>query len=504
MIEKCRINKLPITQNKKLMSEWSHAKNDAAGIMPDTLLSGSHKRVWWLCAKCGYEWQSAVNKRAVVKHKCPACVGQALHEGYNDLSTRHPELAHEWDIKKNKLSPNGVIAGSMKKAWWKCRKCGYCWEAKICSRVNGRGCPACTNQIVWKNHNDLKSVFPDIAADWDTKRNDTGADGVVFGSSKKVWWRCKRCGHQWSATVVSRTAGGNGCPKCANRFQTSFQEQAVFYYISRYCPDAVNRGTDILDNKTELDIYIPSLKVGIEYDGQKWHSGKSALALEKRKYKQCKVAGITLCRIRESKVDNNTCDILIYCGYRQGKYGALDGAICQLFSVLKIEHEEDIDTARDSKAIYEQYYAYLKENSLASKFPEIAAEWDGIRNGTITPSMVFPRAGGKYWWKCKKCGYNWEARVADRTSKRRKGCPVCAGKVIWKGYNDLATKYPELIEKWNLKMNDGIKPDEVNPHSRKKVWWVDARGEEYELRICTEVQRCLKLRAETRRRRKVS
>ena len=70
-----RNNKQLVTDNELLMVEWNYERNNAENISPNGLLAGSHKRVWWKCDKCGYEWQSAVNKRAIGRHKCPACVG---------------------------------------------------------------------------------------------------------------------------------------------------------------------------------------------------------------------------------------------------------------------------------------------------------------------------------------------------------------------------------------------------------------------------------------------
>ena len=463
-----RNNKQLVTDNELLMVEWNYERNNAENISPNGLLAGSHKRVWWKCDKCGYEWQSAVNKRAIGRHKCPACVGQALHKGSNDLATQHLELVPEWDYGKNHCKPDEVISGSGKEAWWKCKKCGYEWKAKIRDRSSGHGCPACVNQVVWKGHNDLATVFPDIAAEWNKERNKIDASEVVFGSAKKAWWKCSRCGHQWNAAIVSRTTNGNGCPKCASRLQTSFQEQAMFYYLSHSFDDAESRFVGALDDGTELDIYIPSLKVGVEYDGQNWHSSERALTLERRKYQNCKAAGITLYRVREDEASENTCDISILCDYKRGHYDALTEAIRQLFSALKVE--QDVDVARDAQVIREQYYNYLKGNSLAQIFPEVAIEWNEEKNGGITPSMVFAKTGEKFWWKCKKCGYEWRARVADRTSRRQRGCPACANKTVWVGHNDLATKYPELCKEWDYEKNEAL-PSEITPGCNRKFWW---------------------------------
>ena len=66
----------------------------------------------------------------------------------------------------------------------------------------------------------------------------------------------------------------------------SFPEQAVYFYIKKAFPDAINSYKDIFDNRMELDIYIPSIKVGIEYDGAKWHKDDT-LDKERTKYHIC-------------------------------------------------------------------------------------------------------------------------------------------------------------------------------------------------------------------------
>lgn len=76
----------------------------------------------------------------------------------------------------------------------------------------------------------------------------------------------------------------------------SVPEIIVFYYVSRFFPDAVKLSAgDFLGR--EIDIYIPSIRLGIEYDGVVWHRDKSERDEEKGIL--CKKAGIRLIRIRE-------------------------------------------------------------------------------------------------------------------------------------------------------------------------------------------------------------
>ena len=63
--------------------------------------------------------------------------------------------------------------------------------------------------------NDLATLRPEIAEEWDLEMNPgIRPDDVTCGSEKKIWWRCKE-GHSWQAKVYSRTEG-SGCPVCAN------------------------------------------------------------------------------------------------------------------------------------------------------------------------------------------------------------------------------------------------------------------------------------------------
>jgi hypothetical protein len=65
-----------------------------------------------------------------------------------------------------------------------------------------------------------------------------------------------------------------------------------------------------------------------------------------------------------------------------------------------------------------------KENNLASKYPELSAEWDPERNSDLNPSEFTPHVGKKVWWRCMK-GHSWQATIYNRT-KNKSGCPVCA------------------------------------------------------------------------------
>jgi hypothetical protein len=136
--------------------------------------------------------------------------------GFNDLATRNPSLAAEWHQKRNtSLTPQHVCEFSHHKVWWQCEE-GHYWRATIANRSNGTDCPHCANKIVTAGYNDLETLRPDIAKQWDkTKNEELTAAMVTIGSNTKVWWTCGR-GHSYFSPVVARTHG-RGCPYCAHK-----------------------------------------------------------------------------------------------------------------------------------------------------------------------------------------------------------------------------------------------------------------------------------------------
>ncbi|MCD4771710.1 DEAD/DEAH box helicase family protein [archaeon] len=128
-----------------------------------------------------------------------------------------PELAAEYMAPpKNLLPAEDVVAGTNKKVWWKCSKCGY--ERKISgnSRIKRKkGCLACVGRVVTENNN-LSVTHPELAREYMAPpKNKLPANEVLAGTNDKVWWKCLKCGHEWKAAGNNR-ARGKGCPKWRN------------------------------------------------------------------------------------------------------------------------------------------------------------------------------------------------------------------------------------------------------------------------------------------------
>ena len=127
------------------------------------------------------------------------------------------------------------------------------------------------------------------------------------------------------------------------------------------------------------------------------------------------------------------------------------------------------------------------ENDLASVFPELAKQWHPSRNGTLRPEQVVPGTHRKVWWRCEK-GHEWQASVASRASGGS-GCPVCSGKQVLPGDNDLASIVPGIAAQWHPEKNGPLIPSQVTVSSNRKVWWRCEKGHTYAATISARVFR---------------
>ena len=165
----------------ELINEWHPNRNGS--LSPENFTAGSHKKIVWKCPKGDdHIWTASINKRAQRGDGCPACSGHKVVPS-NCLATTHPKLVKQWHPDKNEnLTPEGFIAGSKKKVWWKCKtgRIDHVWPATIEKRAKyNQGCPYCTLTPQSKQELiitfELKTLFESI----NPKGFKTQLDGVL-------------------------------------------------------------------------------------------------------------------------------------------------------------------------------------------------------------------------------------------------------------------------------------------------------------------------------------
>lgn len=314
--------------------------------------------------------------------------------GINDLKTLFPGVAlqaYGWD-------PSTVRFGSGLKKEWKCVR-SHIYEMAVSQRTSKKpqGCPYCSGRRVLKGFNDLQTLYPEIA------KEAYGWDPTTFpkGGTTKVDWICPR-GHIYSAPCNDRTNKQSGCPYCSgNRVLQGFNDlKTKFPDIAEYAEgwDA----TTVLPGCNEERTWICD-------QGHKF---------KRTVYEQ--VAAVNKCK---------------FC-----------------------------PQTRRSKTI-------TGINDLATTHPKIAEEADGWDPREYTPGSNY-----KMEWRCKK-GHPFEQAIQNRTLQGQ-GCPYCSNRYVWKGFNDLQTKFPMIAMEAS-----GWDPSEVLWGSAKSTLWECPKGHIYEATI---------------------
>lgn len=278
------------TTHRELAQEWA----DTRPI--ETVTAGSKYRAMWQCS-LGHKWDAPIHKRTARGDGCRYCSNREVLVGFNDLATTHPDIAAEWvDLQKKETE---VVAGSAYMARWQCAA-GHIWKAKVVWRSRAKaGCPICRNRVVLPGTNDLATTLPLLAAELHDPR--FAPEELVAGSGERVRWKCAKS-HLWFATVKDRATRGTGCPSCYGHVFVSRGETEVADFIRQILPselDVQRSVRSLIDG--ELDIFVPSQNIAVEYNGVFWHSegaGKDR-RYHQKKMAACSAVGIQLIQVWE-------------------------------------------------------------------------------------------------------------------------------------------------------------------------------------------------------------
>jgi len=424
----------------ELAKQWHPTKN--GDLKPTDVTLHSHEKVVWYLPyddpetgkHFDFEWEDYIYNRSRGRG-CPYLVGRRVWPGYNDLATKAPELAKQWHPTKNgDLKPTDVTCGKNKKVFWYLpyddpetgKHFDFEWDDYIYSRARGCGCPYVCGQRVWAGYNDLATKAPELAKQWHPTRNGnlTPAD-VTCGRDKKVWWYLpyddpetgKHFDFEWEDYIYSR-ARGCGCP----------------YLVGRRVWPGYN---DLATKAPEL--------------AKEWHPTKNG---------DLKPTDVTL---------HSNEKVVWYLPYDDPETG----------KHFDFEWEEYIRVRAGGcgcpylvgRRVWPGY------NDLATKAPELAKQWHPTKNGDLKPTDVTCGKNKKVFWYLpyddpetgKHFDFEWEEYINIRAGGC--GCPYVCGQKVWAGYNDLATKAPELAKEWHPTKNGDLKPTDVTLHSNEKVVW---------------------------------
>ena len=218
----------------------------------------------------------------------------------NDEFIREVQLIHHnrYDYSKVKYINNKT------KVCIICTDHGEFWQIPS-DHLNGKGCPQCAGNVRYN-----KDTFVEKAKNIHNDRYDYSKVQYV-NAHTKICIICTEHGEFWQ--TPNNHLNGNGCPLCKNRkigdglrdtvegfIEKSNELNEITNCLKILSPQQRNR--EILRNR-EIDIYIPSIKLGIEYNGLHWHSERLGKGKNYHldKLNKCNEQGIKLIQIFEDE-----------------------------------------------------------------------------------------------------------------------------------------------------------------------------------------------------------
>lgn len=451
--------------SENLIREWHPTKNGA--LEPQMFSAGSNIEVWWL-GQCGHEWKARISKRSL-GHGCIYCSNQKVLSGFNDLKTKNPELAEDWDYDKNMITPQEVLPNSNKAYWWLCKN-GHSWLATVSNRNKGKGCPYCSNRRAWKGYNDLKTVNPKLASEWDYAKNKIKPDDVLPGcNDSSIWWVCS-LGHEWQDSPNHRRSG-RGCPYCSHHKISINQSLAKKYpdllkewdysnnqlnpeeigcfsnkRVSWICASCGYHYRAVIANRTknssgcpvcsnlriikgrnDLATTHPILTSEWDFDNNDLLPTEVGAGSGKSVFWKCMYNHSWRARIAHRAAgggcpDINRADKTYY--LNQNTDRELEHAIISILEFIGVKNPE-VDITRDFNKILSLYRKTVVRNSFKTMYPSYLKEWDYEENPD--PDYIPYNMNIKCSWVCKNCGFKWKAKIYNRV-RLNQGCPACAGK----------------------------------------------------------------------------
>ena len=441
-------------------------------------------------AKASYKWQCARG------HEWVAQAGPIILRGTWCLKCGLQKYTIE-DLRKcavkkggNCLSP--IYKGVKARYRWRCAN-GHEWMATAAPIINrGVWCPGCAHKTSGdklrrssvQRRGSFTSHYPEIVSEWDSERNAIAPDKVPPKSSLKAWWKCHR-GHQWQATIASRTQMRSGCPKCTS--QTSRFELCLFAELKSLYGE-VNWRSKLMG--LECDVYIQPVNLGIEIDGGYWHA--DTLRRDRAKTDGFALAGIGLLRVRDTRLPEIHGHVILF-NNREQPLSVARRVVAWIYEryptpilgdYLKSHHHL-------GKRLYQAMLANLPGpppgQTLVDTHPTVASEWDVVANYPLTPSMFSSGSNFPAFWSCS-CGNFWRANVYSRTALRA-GCPRCGQKksiqrrkeTLLASNRSFAARHPELLYQWACGKNGSADPQLIMAGSQKaRYWWRCERGHEWQ------------------------
>lgn len=320
----------------------------------------------------------------------------------------------------------------------------------------------------------LSETHPELCREWHpTLNGDLTPDNFSAGSHKKIWW-LGRCGHTWESEIASR-AIGRGCAYCSgNKVLKGFND------LESQFPKIAKEWHPTLNGDLKPSEVVAGSKNKAWWLGRCGHTWEASIGSRTKLNRGCGYcSGNALLSGFNDLATTHPELIQQWHPTLNGDLKpseVIGGGHIKYWWLGKCGHEweSSVSNRLRHSCPYCGGNLVLKGfNDLESKFPELCREWHPTKNLPLVPSQINFGTNKPYWW-LGNCGHEWKAIVGNRV--RGAGCSICAGKEVLTGFNDLASRCPELLEEWDYSKNSHLDPTKLISGSREPAWWIGKCG----------------------------
>lgn len=368
--------------------------------------------------------------------RCPECRPNKAYKE-ESLKKKIEELVGD------EYSVVGKFVNARTKIEMKHNKCGHVYKVAPSTFISGSRCPKCFKSVAYSTEEFKRKALEAMGQNY-------CIIGEYNNMNTKIKVKHLVCGSEYEV-LPTNFLRGNGCPTCSSNLQRSLPEEIVAYFVKKYFEIEQGFRPEWLKfesgQKAEIDIWIPSLKIGIEYDGN-LHSQKNKKnndAIKNEIVENTDYCNL-LIRICESKVAH-TQQV-----YKKIKFieahksiaitnlkgvDELELLIKQCIEILGVNNEDiiiDKEVINICKEQIEKYYEEcgkplrpLKMRTRKSNTQEFKRRVEELCAKEYSVLGEYTYALDDILMKHNKCGNEYWVRPNSFLSGRR--CPYCSNRI---------------------------------------------------------------------------
>ena len=332
--------------------------------------------------------------------------------------------------------------------------------------------------------------YPHLLDEWDYEKNQKKPDQFTPKSGQRMWWICRKCGHNHQTQICNKIRPSNTkCKNCLGKVPHSDGHNS----LATLRPILVK---DWYDERSPKEF-----QVGSSYRARWkchtcehiWHTQISKRVELNRRCLSCTgqqahSSGGDSVKVKNPELMDEWNDDRDPATFLPGSSVKVDWKCrdCNNEWPMQIKKRTGGEQGnsgcnfcngpggKHARVVHSNGH-----NSMRNTDDLMTREFHPTLNGKHTPDNLIAGTNEKLWWICSqdcdyiegaKCENVWRNTGAHRVGGQK--CPVHNGGLHPDGRNSLRTLIPKLMGEWDFERNTDLLPDEVTISSGRKAHWI--------------------------------